>query len=70
MRRRVITAIELLIVVTIVGMLLELLLLTVQQARVAARRAQCRNNLHQLGLGVHNFESVHQFYPSNGWGYL
>lgn len=64
------TIVELLVVVAIIGILVALLLPAVQMAREAGRRTQCQNNLRQIGVAVHNFESTHGHYPSNGWGYL
>src|SRR5215208_7467840 len=56
--RRGFTLIELLVVIAIIAVLIALLLPAVQAAREAARRAQCVNNLKQLGLAVHNYESA------------
>jgi prepilin-type N-terminal cleavage/methylation domain-containing protein/prepilin-type processing-associated H-X9-DG protein len=57
------TLIELLVVIAIIAVLIALLLPAVQAAREAARRAQCLNNLKQLGLAIHNYESAHTMLP-------
>jgi prepilin-type N-terminal cleavage/methylation domain-containing protein/prepilin-type processing-associated H-X9-DG protein len=57
------TLVELLVVIAIIGILVALLLPAIQAAREAARRAQCKNNLKQIGLALHNYESARRVFP-------
>ena len=68
-RNRGFTLIELLVVTAIITVLIALLLPAVQQARESARRAQCKNNLKQIGLALHNYESSHSCLPPGRVGF-
>ena len=63
------TLVELLVVITIIGVLVAMLLPAVQSAREASRQTQCKNNLKQLALALDNHVSSMGYYPSNGWGH-
>ena len=63
------TLVELLVVITIIGILIGLLLPAVNSAREAGRRTTCQNNLHQLALAILQHESAKKYLPTAGWGY-
>jgi prepilin-type N-terminal cleavage/methylation domain-containing protein/prepilin-type processing-associated H-X9-DG protein len=65
--KRAFTLIELLVVIAIIAILVALLLPAVQQAREAARRTQCKSNMKQIGIGLHNYEIVHKVFPAGSY---
>ncbi|MEX2119597.1 MAG: DUF1559 domain-containing protein [Pirellulales bacterium] len=68
-QQRGMTVVELLTVISIIGMLMALLLPAIQMARESGRRNTCRNNLRQIGIALLGHESAQRRLPSNGWGY-
>lgn len=68
-RRCALTLLEVLVAISIIGMLMALLLPAVQASRESARRTSCQNNLKQIGLATLTQESAHRRFPSGGWGF-
>ena len=64
-RKRGFTLVELLVVIAIIGILIALLLPAIQAAREAARRANCTNNMKQIGLGLHNYHDSRKYFPGS-----
>lgn len=68
--RRAFTLVELLVAISIIGVMVILIAPAVQSAREAARRCECKNNLKQLALACHSHHDVHGFFPTGGWGWF
>lgn len=68
-RQQAFTLVELLIVISIIGMLISLTLPAVQSSREAARRTKCANSLRQIGIAFQLHHTAHSHFPTNGWGY-